>query len=162
MKLIDLTGKTFGRLTVLSKEDNVGTSGSRWLCQCQCRNTIIAASGNLRSGATNSCGRYKKEFMAKKNKANKKHGLYKHPLYQCWLNLRNRCNNPKHQSYKNYGGRGIKVCKEWNSFKTFLEDMGERPDRLSIDRINNDGNYEPLNCKWSTTKEQSRNKRKRK
>lgn len=85
--------------------------------------------------------------------------IAKHPLYRTWMNVKQRCSNPKFMCYKNYGGRGITVCDRWqNSFANFLADMGDRPKGHSIDRINNDGNYEPSNCKWSTEKEQHRNK----
>jgi hypothetical protein len=86
----------------------------------------------------------------------------RHPVYSVWLNMRNRCNNPNEVAYKNYGGRGIKVCDRWSDFANFLADMGERPEGHSIERINNDGNYEPSNCKWATRSEQSMNKRIRK
>ena len=84
---------------------------------------------------------------------------YKHPLYKTWENMKARCNNPNHQSYKSYGGRGIKVCKRWDDFKKFADDMGEKPDGHTMDRIDNDADYEPDNCRWSTYEEQNNNKR---
>jgi len=89
------------------------------------------------------------------------HGLRQHPLYKTWCNMKQRCNNPNQPKYKNWGGRGIKVCDRWlNSFENFIQDMGERPQGTSIDRINVNGNYEPNNCRWATIKEQNNNKRK--
>lgn len=91
------------------------------------------------------------------------HGFSGHPIFRIWQGMVDRCHNPNNQSYKWYGGRGIKVCRRWrNSPKTFLNDMGERPKGLSLDRINNDGNYEPSNCRWATTKQQMRNYRRNK
>lgn len=87
------------------------------------------------------------------------HGLSNHPLYPTWNGIRQRCNNPNNSHYADYGGRGIKLCKRWHKFSNFLKDMGERPEGMSVDRINNDGNYEPSNCQWATRIQQARNKR---
>lgn len=86
-------------------------------------------------------------------------GRSKSPTYHSWCKMRERCRDPKHRSYSNYGGRGVTVCERWNSFENFLADMGERPDGMTIDRISVEGNYEPGNCKWSTKEEQEANKR---
>lgn len=92
-------------------------------------------------------------------KSNIIHGMKGTPTYMSWMSMKSRCNNPNNVSYKNYGGRGITVCKRWYNFKNFYEDMGQKPNGLSLDRIDNDGNYEPSNCKWSTWVEQNNNKR---
>lgn len=84
---------------------------------------------------------------------------HKHPLYMTWLTMRQRCRNPKAKGFRNYGGRGITVCDRWDDFETFVEDMGEKPPGTTLDRIDNDGNYEPSNCRWATAKEQLKNKR---
>lgn len=89
------------------------------------------------------------------------HGKSKTPEYHAWVNMKDRCLNPKHKQYKDYGGRGIQICERWLKLENFFKDMGERPSGLTLDRINNDGNYEPSNCKWATWKEQQNNRRPR-
>lgn len=157
----DLTGMVFGNLTALYRvQDHCFPSGQRqvqYLCQCDCGNQVIVLGSNLRSGNTKSCG-----CVALKSRT--KHSLYGTPIYKCWDNMRSRCTNPNATGYENWGGRGITVCKEWaNDFNTFyayvskLEHFGE-PGR-QLDRINNDGNYEPGNVRWATRREQTLNSR---
>ena len=137
--------------------------------RCHCGNIFISRKYYIESGKTKSCGCYhtqiRRKLAIQRNKGlnhpSKKHGQAKTPIFRIWSLMKNRCNNPKSKDYKNYGGRGIKVCEEWErDFLSFKNHIGERPSNLhSIDRINNEGNYEPGNVKWSTRKEQNNNKR---
>ncbi len=159
-KFIDLTGQKFGRLTVIKRVENTDDGRIKWLCLCECGKKIIVQAGSLKGGNTKSCGCFHKEQA--KN-ANYKHGHSSNGIishtYITWIQIIQRCTNPKRIDYKNYGGRGIKICEAWMKFEGFLQDMGERPSNTSIDRVNNNGNYCKENCKWSTRKEQQRNKR---
>lgn len=156
-----MIGKIFNDLTVIGQYETYisphGKKATQWLCKCKCGNTTVVRRNKLVGNYTKSCGC--KQFIGLPN--NKTHGLSKNNIYAIWSNMKARCNNPKHEKFKDYGGRGIKVCKEWNdSFINFLNDMGFQPNKsYSIDRIDVDGNYCPENCKWSTPLEQSKNKR---
>lgn len=157
----DLTGKRFGRLIVLSRSENDKHGHSRWECKCECGKIRVINSGSLLSIKTKSCGCLRDEKVISRRTTHG-HSLKGkiHPLFLNWIAMRQRCNNDKNKAYKDYGGRGIKVCERWNEFENFLEDMGEKPSNLhSIDRIDVNGNYEPSNCRWATTIEQGRNKR---
>jgi hypothetical protein len=146
MRKIDLAGRVFGQLTVI-KLLSRGNGCSRWLCRCNCGNEKAVRGGNLTSGHVSSCGCWKI-------------GTTGNITYSSWASMRSRCNSPTNPNYPRYGGRGIKICKRWDSFLLFVEDMGERPStEYSIDRIDNDGHYCPSNCKWSTVKEQRNNQR---
>lgn len=157
VSFLDLSGKKFGRLTpirVVSKDKDKNL----WECRCDCGNTSVVATEALTSGNTKSCGCYKAdEFKQRVTK----HGMKHTKIYGTWLNMKNRCNNPRCKAYPYYGGRGIKVCDDWNNrFESFLRDMREPSDNsLSIDRIDPDGNYEPSNCRWATEYTQQHNKR---
>lgn len=151
---LDLTGQTFGRLTVLSRTDSTDKR-TRWLCICTCGTSHIARTQGLRNGFTSSCGCAEKERLA----APRSHGMSGTLTHRSWCAMKTRCTNPNVPSYADYGGRGIKICEHWiNSFENFFADMGERPGlNYSIDRINVNGNYEPSNCRWATTSEQMNN-----
>lgn len=151
---VDIAGHRFNRLT--AKEAVYVGAERRWRCKCDCGGEAVVRAAALRNGNTGSCGCWKREVLPL---ATTKHGLTKHPLYSAWKGMRNRCNNPRHPRYKDYGGRGVRVCKRWDKFENFLADMGERPPRMTLDRKNNDGNYSKRNCRWATPKEQRKNSR---
>ena len=156
----DLTGKRFGRLTVIGVEDN-GKRKTYYACQCDCGNVKVIRSDALIGGCTVSCGCKKKEQDRINLTANHSHKMSGTRLYSIWNGLKGRCNNPNDPRYDRYGGRGISVCEEWNtSFQAFYDwaISNGYSDDLTIDRIDNDGNYDPTNCKWSTSKEQCNNR----
>lgn len=158
---IDLKGETFGNYYVESEAKSITDGGkpSRvWNCTCRCGNKRIVRQGALRNGSSKSCGCLFSELVSK---ANKKHGMYEHYLYKAWTSMIQRCSNPNNPSYKNYGGRGIFVCDRWTKFPNFLEDVGDRPNGLTLDRRDNDDGYYPENCRWATSTLQSINKRRR-
>lgn len=156
----DLAGQKFGRLTALDRA--LGERGSRWRCQCDCGETSVVRGILLLNGNTRSCGCLSKESSAAVCRSRATHGGRDTPEYGVWWSMRQRCDNPANKAFANYGGRGIRVCERWQSFENFRADMGMRPsDELSIDRIDNDGNYEPGNCRWATAKEQRANQRPR-
>lgn len=151
-----MIGGIFGRWTVIAATGESRNGKILWLCRCDCGVERKVVAGNLCSGISKSCGCRKIEQI---RKAQFKHGRNtSDPTYQVWTSMRNRCRNPKCQRYDRYGGRGIKVCERWESFENFLADMGERPNDLQLDRRDNDGNYEPSNCRWATRGEQARNR----
>ncbi len=147
---LDLLDQQFGRLKVLARAPNKGRH-TMWACKCSCGGSIVTATTRLRLGQTKSCGCFATE--SKRAKATT-HGMSHTPTHRSWIAMRRRCNEPNSTQYKWYGARGITVCKRWEKFENFLADMGERPTGTTLDRINNDKNYSPANCRWAMQSEQ--------
>lgn len=154
----NLIGKTFGRLTVIELLGRNSISKIVWLCKCECGNEIFVVGSELKNGHTKSCGCLRKAVTKERKTI---HGLSHHKIRQVWRNMIARCENPDIEGYKNYGGRGIKVCEEWHNLKEFAEWAFESgySENLTIERKDVDGDYCPENCCWETMKVQCNNKR---
>lgn len=163
-RLIDVTGQRFGRLVAVKRVQTPNRSTkAHWLCICDCGGQTVTSGQNLRRGQTTSCGC----AIGAANRARlTTHGSSTgrdrqgHELYQTWVNMRRRCLSPSNHAFPRYGGRGISIAPEWDDFDRFVADVGPRPSLgHSLDRVDNDGNYEPGNVRWATAAEQANNRR---
>lgn len=162
MARLDLTGRIFGRLTVLHLEPGCDHEYIRWVCRCECGTVKPISRAVLRRGSTKSCGCFAQEVRSQNGKNNRTHGESKTVLYAVWRSMCSRCDSPKHTHFKYYGGRGIKIAEEWRDYLNFKDWAMSRGYQrgLTIDRKNNDGDYSPSNCRWVTPTENANNTRK--
>ena len=149
---LDLTDQRFGHLLVIGEGDLDTRFDTSWECVCDCGVTKSVNTQALRRGRTLSCGCHRQRLATR-------HGMSESRIYKAWHQMNRRCSNPKDAGWSWYGGRGIIVCERWKKFENFYADMGDPSSGETLDRIDNDGNYEPGNCRWATLYEQSRNKR---
>lgn len=162
-RFIDLTGRVFGRLTVLGHTGRPGKPRMSWKCQCVCGSEVTTFGIYLTTGETRSCGCLVADGARERwtTHGHSRTGSNQSPslTYQSWFAMKQRCTNPNNKRWKEYGDRGITFCERWDQFTNFLEDMGERPKGMTLDRIDNDSDYSPSNCAWASANAQARNKR---
>ncbi len=154
MRAKEMTGTRVGRLVVVRREGTYANGAARWECLCDCGTPCFYAGADLRiPGKLKSCGCYDRENMASMHTT---HGDSHSPTYRTWADMKRRCYDPARRDYRWYGARGISVCDRWrNDYSAFLLDMGQRPQGMTVDRLNPDGHYEPGNCRWATPAQQA-------
>jgi hypothetical protein len=156
-RYVDISGQIFGKLTVICRAGSNRDRKATWLCKCECGKEAVVAGRSLRCGETKSCGCLRYETRPRLHHGHNRKGLVT-STYVIWIGMIKRCGNSKSDQFHNYGGRGISVCERWKVFNNFLDDMGERPSGMSLDRFpDRDGDYEPGNCRWSTPAQQAQN-----
>jgi hypothetical protein len=161
MPKMNLIGQQFSRLTVLDFAGADSKQQTLFRCACECGNEVVVAGKNLKAKQVQSCGCLRVDKGREAGLQSKVHGLIRTPTYRSWQSMKSRCLYSHERSYRWYGQKGVTICDKWMSFDGFLEDMGERPEGMTLDRINPFGNYEKNNCRWADNATQKSNTRKR-